>query len=411
MESNRNYLSRGEVMDSEQQKETRKPFWGLNSVILVLGIVSLMTDLSSQMIVPILPLYLTSILHVQVGTLGIIEGIAESTASILKFFSGWMSDRFGKRKWLMVGGYGLSNLIKPFFALSSTWGQVLFIRFADRIGKGIRTSPRDAILADTTTKEERGKAFGFRRSMDTLGAALGPLVTYMILTLWNGSYQSVFWFSAIPGLVATLLLIFFLKDKRNQKTPPSSVKRLPKISFKGLHPRFVWFTLITLLFTIGNFSDAFLILRAKDVGMAAAYIPLTYFAYNIVTSIFSTPFGMISDRIGRRPVLITGYLMFALIYLGFGLVHTVSGIWVLFFVYGVYYATTEGIQKAYVSDMVPEGQRGMALGTFNALIGIAALPASVMAGFLWQSFGAFTAFGVSSILAIISALLMLIFRI
>ncbi|MBM7652098.1 MFS family permease [Neobacillus cucumis] len=398
-------------MDSEQQKETRKPFWGLNSVILVLGIVSLMTDLSSQMIVPILPLYLTSILHVQVGTLGIIEGIAESTASILKFFSGWMSDRFGKRKWLMVGGYGLSNLIKPFFALSSTWGQVLFIRFADRIGKGIRTSPRDAILADTTTKEERGKAFGFRRSMDTLGAALGPLVTYMILTLWNGSYQSVFWFSAIPGLVATLLLIFFLKDKRNQKTPPSSVKRLPKISFKGLHPRFVWFTLITLLFTIGNFSDAFLILRAKDVGMAAAYIPLTYFAYNIVTSIFSTPFGMISDRIGRRPVLITGYLMFALIYLGFGLVHTVSGIWVLFFVYGVYYATTEGIQKAYVSDMVPEGQRGMALGTFNALIGIAALPASVMAGFLWQSFGAFTAFGVSSILAIISALLMLIFRI
>src|SRR5690349_21460493 len=168
MEANRNYLSRGEVMDSEQQKEPRKPFWGLNSVILVLGIVSLMTDLSSQMIVPILPLYLTSILHVQVGTLGIIEGIAESTASILKFFSGWVSDRFGKRKWLMVGGYGLSNLIKPFFALSSTWGQVLFIRFADRFGKGIRTSPRDAILADTTTKEERGKAFGFRRSMDTL---------------------------------------------------------------------------------------------------------------------------------------------------------------------------------------------------------------------------------------------------
>ncbi|MED4224454.1 MFS transporter [Neobacillus cucumis] len=398
-------------MDSEGQKESRKPFWGLNSIILVLGIVSLMTDLSSQMIVPVLPLYLTSILHVQVGTLGIIEGIAESTASILKFFSGWLSDRFGKRKWLMVGGYGLSNLIKPFFALSSTWGQVLFIRFADRIGKGIRTSPRDAILADTTTKEERGKAFGFRRSMDTLGAALGPLVTYMILTLWNGSYQTVFWFSAIPGLMATLLLIFFLKDKRNQKTPPSSVKRLPKISFKGLQPRFVWFTLITLLFTIGNFSDAFLILRAKDVGMAAAYIPLTYFAYNIVTSIFSTPFGMISDRIGRRPVLITGYLMFALIYLGFGLVHTVSGIWVLFFVYGVYYATTEGIQKAYVSDMVPEGQRGMALGTFNALTGIAVLPASVMAGFLWQSFGAFTAFGVSSILAIISALLMLIFRI
>ncbi|WP_251028747.1 MFS transporter [Bacillus sp. ISL-18] len=395
----------------ESEKQSKKQFFGLSSVIFVLGMVSLLTDLSSQMIVPILPLYLTSVLHVPVGTVGIIEGIAESTASILKFFSGWISDRFGKRKWLMVGGYSLSNLIKPFFALSSTWGQVLFIRFADRFGKGIRTSPRDAILADTTTKEERGKAFGFRRSMDTLGAALGPFVTYLILTLWNGSYQAVFWISAIPGLIATLLLIFFLKEKRNPLKTPGNVKMLPKISFKGLNSRFVWFTLITFLFTIGNFSDAFLILRAKDVGMAAEYIPLTYFAYNIIASIFSTPFGIISDRIGRRPVLITGYVMFALIYLGFGLVHTVMGIWILFFIYGLYYATTEGIQKAYVADMVPEGQRGTAMGTFNALTGIAALPASVMAGFLWQSFGAFTAFGVSSILAIISALLMFILRI
>ncbi|MCQ6282217.1 MFS transporter [Bacillus sp. EB600] len=379
--------------------------------MFVLGMVSLLTDLSSQMIVPVLPLYLTTVLHVQVGTVGIIEGIAESTASVLKFFSGWISDQFGKRKLLMVVGYGLSNLIKPFFALSSSWGQVLFIRFADRFGKGIRTSPRDAILADTTNKEERGKAFGFRRSMDTLGAALGPLVTYLILTYWNGSYQAVFWLSAIPGLLATLLLIIFLKDKRNPAKTQSNVRSLPKISFKGLGSRFVWFTLITTLFTIGNFSDAFLILRAKDVGMAAQYIPLTYFAYNIVTSIFSTPFGMISDRIGRRPVLITGYVMFALIYLGFGLVHTVPGIWILFIFYGLYYATTEGIQKSYVADMVPEGQRGMAMGTFNALTGVAALPASVLAGVLWQSFGAFTAFGVSSLLAIISALLMFILRI
>lgn len=395
----------------ESERQSKKQFLGLNSIIFVLGMVSLLTDLSSQMIVPILPLYLTSVLHVQVGTVGIIEGIAESTASVLKFFSGWISDQFGKRKLLMVVGYGLSNLIKPFFALSSSWGQVLFIRFADRFGKGIRTSPRDAILADTTKKEERGKAFGFRRSMDTLGAALGPLVTYLILTFWNGSYQAVFWLSAIPGLLATLLLIFFLKDKRNPAKTQSNVRSLPKISFKGLDSRFVWFTLITTLFTIGNFSDAFLILRAKDVGMAAQYIPLTYFAYNIVTSIFSTPFGMISDRIGRRPVLITGYVMFAIIYLGFGLVHTIFGIWILFFLYGLYYATTEGIQKSYVADMVPEGKRGMAMGTFNALTGIAALPASVLAGVLWQSFGAFTAFGVSSLLAIISALLMFILRI
>jgi MFS family permease len=395
----------------EAESQTKKRFWGLSSVIFVLGMVSLMTDLSSQMIVPILPLYLTSVLHVQVGTVGIIEGIAESTASVLKFFSGWISDRFGKRKWLMVAGYGLSNLIKPFFDLTSTWGQVLFIRFADRLGKGIRTSPRDAILADTTTKEERGKAFGFRRSMDTLGAALGPLVAYLIITLWNGSYQAVFWVSAIPGFMATLLLIFFLKDKRNPTKTESKVKALSKISFKGLGSRFFWFTLITTLFTIGNFSDAFLILRAKDVGVGVQYIPLTYFAYNIVTSIFSTPFGMISDRIGRRPVLITGYVIFAFIYLGFGLVNNVPGIWILFVLYGLYYATTEGIQKSYVADLVPEGQRGTAMGTFNALTGIAALPASVLAGFLWQSFGSFTAFGLSSLLAIISAILMIIFRI
>jgi MFS family permease len=395
----------------ESKSPSKKLFFGLSSVIFVLGMVSLMTDLSSQMIVPILPLYLTSVLHVQVGAVGIIEGIAESTASILKFFSGWISDRFGKRKWLMVGGYGLSNLIKPFFALSSTWGQVLFIRFADRLGKGVRTSPRDAILADTTSKEERGKAFGFRRSMDTLGAAVGPFVAYFILTQWNGDYQTVFWFSAIPGLMATLLLLIFLKDKRNPTKIQSKVKSLPKISFKGLGSRFFWFTLITMLFTIGNFSDAFLILRAQDVGMTAYFIPLTYFAYNIVASILSTPFGMVSDRLGRRPVLITGYVIFALIYLGFGLVHTVSGIWILFIFYGLYYATTEGIQKSYVADMIPDGHRGVALGTFNALTGIAALPASILAGVLWQSFGAFTAFSVSSILATISALLMFILRI
>jgi MFS family permease len=222
----------------------------------------------------------------------------------------------------MVVGYGLSNLIKPFFAISSSWGQVLFIRFADRFGKGIRTSPRDAILADTTTKEDRGKAFGFRRSMDTLGAALGPFVTYLILTFWNGSYQAVFWLSVIPELIATLLLIFFLKDKRNLAKTQSNVRTLPKISFKGLDSRFVWFTLITTLFTIGNFSDAFLILRAKDVGMAAQYIALTYFAYNIVTSIFSTPFGMISAY--RSPTSFNYRLCNVCTHL--------SGLWILFFI-------------------------------------------------------------------------------
>lgn len=382
----------------------------LSPVIFVIGLVSLFTDMSSQMIVPILPVFLTTVLGVQVGMVGIIEGIAESTASVLKFFSGWLTDRLGHSKLLMVLGYGLSNLIKPFFAISSTWGAVLAIRFADRFGKGIRTSPRDAFLANTTTKEDRGKAFGFRRSMDTLGAALGPLLAFAILASFPGSYSLVFWLSAVPGLVAVFLLLFFLREKKREKVHHEK-NPFPKITFKQMDRRFMWFTLVYTLFSIGNFSDAFLVLRAQDVGIAVALIPLTYFLYNIVASIFSTPMGIISDRIGRRPVLIFGFLIFAIIYFAFGVVHNRMAIWILFVLYGLYYAATDGIQKAYVADLVQEGQRGTALGTFNALTGFAALPASVIAGFLWQSFGPTVAFAASGSLAILCAILMLLFRI
>ncbi|WP_232490201.1 MFS transporter [Neobacillus cucumis] len=390
-------------------KPNKKGRLAINPVILVLGLVSLFTDLSSNMIVPILPLYLTSVLHVQVGSIGIIEGIAESTASILKLFSGWISDRIGKHKLLMLIGYGLSNLTKPLFALSTSWSQVLIIRFSDRFGKGIRTSPRDALVADSTTKEERGKAFGFRRSMDALGAALGPLAAFGILAIYAGNYRLVFWLSVIPGVLAIILIILFLKEKeRKEKVKQAS---LPKIGFKNLDRRFIWFSLIFTFFTVGNFSDAFLALRAQDAGMLPALIPLAFFALNLSSSIFSMPIGMLSDRIGRRPVLIFGLLIFAAIYFGFGIVKSVPWIWVLFVFYGFYYAFTEGIQKAYIADIVPEGQRGTAMGTFNAMTGLAALPASILAGFLWQAFGPIAAFGTSSVIAVIAALLMMILRI
>jgi MFS family permease len=381
----------------------------MNPIIIVLGLVSLFTDLSSNMIVPILPLYLTTVLHVQVGSIGIIEGIAESTASILKLFSGWITDRVGKHKLLMLIGYGLSNLTKPFFALSASWGQVLMIRFSDRFGKGIRTSPRDALVADSTTKEERGKAFGFRRAMDALGAAIGPLVAFGVLAMSTNNYRLVFWLSVIPGLLAVVLIIFFLKDKE----PSGNGKQaaLPNIGFRNLNRRFLWFSMISTLFTVGNFSDAFLVLRAQDAGMLPALIPLAFFALNISSSIFSMPIGMLSDRIGRRPVLISGFFIFAMIYFGFGMAKSVMWIWVLFILYGLYYAFTEGIQKAYIADIVPEGTRGTAMGTYNAMTGIAALPASIMAGFLWQTFGPMVAFSTSSIIAILATLLMIIFRI
>lgn len=387
----------------------KKGLFRINSVILVLGLISLFTDLSSNMIVPILPLYLTSVLHVQVGSIGIIEGIAESTASVLKLFSGMITDRLGKHKLLMLIGYGLSNLTKPLFALSASWNQVLIVRFSDRFGKGIRTSPRDALVADSTTKEERGKSFGFRRAMDALGAAIGPLVAFGILATYKGNYRLVFWLSVIPGILAIILILFFLKEKDRSE----NVKKtgLPKIGFRNLDRRFICFSLIFTFFTVGNFSDAFLALRAQDAGMLPAFIPLAFFAMNMSSSIFSMPVGMLSDRFGRRSVLISGLLTFAIIYFGFGIVKSVPWIWVLFVLYGFYYAFTEGIQKAYIADIVPEGQRGTAMGTFNAMTGLAALPASIMAGYLWQTFGAMAAFGTSSAIAVIAALLMIVLRI
>lgn len=385
-----------------------KKIFGINRVILIIGLVSLFTDLSSSMIVPILPIYLTTVLHIPLTSIGIIEGIAESTASILKLFSGWITDRFGKHKLLMLIGYGLSNLTKPFFAISGSWSQVLLIRFSDRFGKGIRTSPRDALLADATTKEDRGKSFGFRRALDALGAALGPLVAFGILAIYAGNYQLVFLLSVIPGAISLLLIIFFLKEKESI----SSIKRsLPKIKFKQMNRRFLAFSFISTLFAVGNFSDAFLALRAQDAGMIIALIPLAFFTLNLSSSIFSMPVGILSDRIGRRPVLISGFFIFAIIYLGFGIASSVTWIWVLFILYGLYYAFTDGIQKAYIADIVPEGQRGTAMGTFNALTGMAVLPASIIAGYLWQSFGPEVAFGVSSGIAILAAVLMLIFRI
>jgi MFS family permease len=396
-------------VDPMTARPNNRKLFAMNPVIVVLGLVSLFTDLSSNMIVPILPLYLTSVLHVQVGSIGIIEGIAESTASILKLFSGWITDRVGKHKLLMLIGYGLSNVTKPFFALSASWGQVLMIRFSDRFGKGIRTSPRDALVADSTTKEERGKAFGFRRAMDAFGAALGPLVAFGILAIYTNNYRLVFWLSVIPGLIAVVLIVFFLKE--NKSSVNGKTMSLPKIGFRNLNRRFIFFSLISTLFAVGNFSDAFLALRAQDAGMLLTFIPLAFFAFNMSSSIFSMPIGMLSDRIGRRPVLISGFIIFALIYFGFGMTKSVMWIWVLFILYGLYYAFTDGIQKAYIADIVPEGQRGTAMGTYNALTGLAALPASIIAGFLWQTFGPTVAFSTSSIIAILAALLMIFFRI
>ena len=359
------------------------------------------------MIVPLLPLFLVSVLHSQVGNVGLIEGFAASIASVLKLFSGSISDRIGNRKWLMVAGYGISNIVKPFFAVSSSWGQVFVLRFVERVGKGVRGAPRDALIADATTSAERGKAFGFHRAMDTFGGALGPLLAFIILLIRPGGYRTVFWISAIPGIIAIFVILVFLKGPQKSKLEKSR-KSLPKISFRGLDARLVRFTLIATLFAIGNSSDAFLILKAKNVGITVALIPLMYFVFNMTYSLASVPIGSLSDRIGRRSVLIGGYVIFGLIYLGFGLADQGIWIWLLFIVYGLYYAATEGVQKAYIGDLARQGERGTVMGTFNALTGFAALPASIIPGYLWQAFGAAVAFGYSAGIALIAAILLVV---
>ncbi len=372
--------------------------------VKVAGVVSFFTDLSSEMIVPVLPLFLSITLGAPAAAIGVIEGIAESTASVLRVFAGWLSDRAGKRKPLVVAGYSLSNLTKPLLALAGSWPQVLAVRFADRFGKGIRGAPRDALIADSVGPERRGLAFGFHRSMDTVGAAGGPLIAFATLAFLPENYRAVFWIAAIPGVIAIAVAVFFLRDIARPPAPGQA----PKLGFAGLGRGFMLFTLIAGLFALGNSSDAFLILRARNLGLAPAVIPLVYFAFNVVYAVLATPFGALSDRVGRRRLLMAGYAIFAVVYLGFAVAGGAAGraeAVALFLVYGTYYALTEGVQRALVVDLVPSGLRATALGTFSTVTGVALLPASVVAGALWDRVGPAAPFFYGAALAALAVIL------
>ena len=372
--------------------------------VIAAGMVSLFTDISSEMIVPVLPLFLTMVLGAPVAAVGLIEGVAESTASVLRVFAGWLSDRSGRRKPLILLGYGLSNLTKPLLALSAAWPQVLAIRFLDRAGKGIRGAPRDALLADSVAPSVRGRAFGFHRSMDTTGAAIGPLLAAATLALTGGNPRAVFWLAAIPGLVAIAIAVAFLRDR---PVPPKDATA-PRLGFRDLGRPFALFTGVAFVFSLGNSSDAFLILRAQDVGMPVAVIPLAYFAFNTLYAVFATPAGILSDRIGRRPLLATGFAVFALVYAGFAVAPSAIAAGGLFLVYGLYYALTDGVARALVADLVPSSLRATAMGTFSTATGLALLPASVIAGALWQGVGPWAPFAYGAVTASLAALLLLL---
>jgi MFS family permease len=381
---------------------TRRWLQGMPRNVLAAGLVSLFTDVSSEMIVPVLPLFLTVVLQAPVAAVGLIEGVAESTASVLRVFAGWLSDLSGRRKPLVLFGYGLSNLSKPLLALSAAWPQVLALRFADRLGKGIRGAPRDALIADSVDPAIRGRAFGFHRSMDTAGAAAGPLLAAGTLALTAGNARAVFWLASVPGVISVLVGWALLRDR---PAPPRDAAA-PRLGFAHLGRPFAVLTAITTLFALGNSSDAFLILRAKDVGMAVAVIPLAYFAFNTLYALCSTPAGMLSDRIGRRPLLVAGYAIFALVYAGFAVAPNALAAGGLFLVYGLYYACTEGVARAMVVDLAPPSLRATAMGTYATATGLALLPASVIAGGLWQRVGPWAPFAYGATLAAVAAALL-----
>ncbi len=374
----------------------------LSRNIVSLGLVSMFTDLSTEMAYPIIPVFLKDVLKAQPLFIGLIEAIAESTASILKTFSGYFSDVLGKRKLFIFIGYTLSAVVKPLLAFATQAWHVLLVRFGDRFGKGIRTAPRDALIADSATENYFGRAYGFHRAMDTLGALLGPLCAFIILAVWNNNYRLLFGLAFIPGLIAILLIVTGVKEIIPE------ARRTFMFSFKNLNRRFKLFLLIMVIFTLGNSSDAFLILRARDVGVAAAVIPLLWLTFNLSYFLWSYPAGVISDRFGRVRTIFFGFLIFAIVYGSLAFNQNAFLVWIIFIIYGLYYGFTEGNLRAYVADVISTEVRATAFGIYHTAVGITLLPANLLMGFLWQKFGFKIALLLGTTLSLVAGLLILI---
>ena len=381
-------------------------FSTLPRTVIALGLVSLFNDASSEIIYPLLPLFITTTLGASIASVGLIEGITESTSSLLKLFAGWFSDRLGHRKSLVVAGYGTAALTRPLLALVASAWQVLGLRFIDRVGKGIRSAPRDAMIADAAPENQRGMAFGFHRAMDHSGAIAGSLAGAGLVWLFQNDYRRVFYAAAIPAFVSLLILIFAVREAPREtetSAPHTTPLPHPLSQWSDFNPEFKKFLGVLLLFTLTSSSDAFLLLRAQQSGISVVMIPVLWAVLHASKVLSSLAGGSLSDRLGRRPLIISGWILYAAIYCGFAIFSSSAAMWTLFAIYGIYFGLTEGVEKALVTDLVARPQRGTAFGLYNLVIGITALPASVMLGLLWQRFGAETALISSAIVSLIAA--------
>ena len=352
--------------------------------IILLGITSLLTDIYSEMVYPLLPVYLVSVLGASPAILGLIEGIAESLASLLKVFSGYFSDKIKLRKPFTIFGYSASTFGKLLLYVSSSWGYVLAARIVDRFGKGVRTAPRDALIADSAKEGKKGSAFGLHRAMDTLGAAIGVAAAYFLIVSFKDNFKTIFIFSLVPAILGVFFL-FFIKEKKAPAQRGSHEK--PRLNWKALDRRLKLFLIFTFIFTLGNSSNQFLLLRAKNAGNPLPTVILFYLVYNIIYSLVSYPAGRLSDKIGRKKLLVLGYLFYGIVYLGFAINNSAGQFWLLFGVYGLYIGFTEGVEKALVADIAPANLRATAIGLHATLVGIGLLPASLVAGLLWKYLG------------------------
>jgi MFS family permease len=390
-------------MKRKTEDKENNGLFGFNRNIIFTGLTSFLTDTSVKMVYSVMPMFLMSI-GASKTNLSLIEGIAESTSSLVKALSGFWSDKIGRNKPFMIIGYGLSALIFPLYTFVITPLHVLILRFIERFGKGIRTAPRDSLIAGSIKEKESGKSFGFQKAMDNSGAIVGPFLAFVLLSFFHENYRLIFLLAGIPAILAIFVIIFWIKEAKKEKH-----ELFAKFHFREFPAKYYFFLAIIFIFTLGNSTDALLMVKANEVGIKVALIPIVYLITNLVSVIASVPIGILSDKIGKEKILIAGFIIYAVVYYGFGITTSLGIIVMLFALYGLYSAATDGIQKAFISDMIDTNKKGTGLGIYNALLGITLLPASLIAGLLYDKIDSSVPFYFGAGTAGLSAILMLIY--